>query len=348
LTEVSRKQGGLRSVDDRLVYLKDSKSLLEVPAAVELLRAHGMTPVTNVPAERRSDVVAVIVGLGRFQPNDVNDFPAVRTVARFGAGYDNVDVDGLWSSRRINVSYTPDVSTAEVAEMTLAMMILTLRGIPRDVSGLSSNPTQWRVITRGISLSNATVGIVGCGNIGLAAAGLIAPLAARTLLWNRSGRPVSLRGVGEDRYEQVETLDELAVRSDGISIHLALTPESEGMIGPAFFNKLEVAGRSIALVNTARGNIVDERALLEALSSRVVRDAAIDVWSSEGRPADASAADTVGLLRRHPAVLPTSHIGAFTYGVLQRCAMQCAQNIVAAIDGTVGGFFASPADRGGR
>jgi D-3-phosphoglycerate dehydrogenase / 2-oxoglutarate reductase len=336
-------------MNDRLVYLQDSKSLLEVQAAVELLRVHGMTPVTSVAAERRADVIAIIVGLGRFQSSDVSEFHSVRTVARFGAGYDNVDVDGLWSDRGIKVSYTPDVSTAEVAEMTLAMMILVLRGIPRDIAGLSSNPTQWRPITRGISLADATVGIVGCGNIGLAVANLIAPLAARTLLWNRSRRLVSLQAAGADRYEQVDSLDELAVRSDGISIHLALTPDTEGMIGTPFFGKLSVAGRSIALVNTARGNIVDERALLDALDSKVVRAAAIDVWSKEGRPsaAEASADDTVGLLRRHPAVLATSHIGAFTSGVLQRCAMQCAQNIVAAIDGTAGGFFASPADSRG-
>jgi phosphoglycerate dehydrogenase-like enzyme len=340
-------------MDEWLVYLKDSKSLQDVPAAVDLLRRHGMRPVTTVPPGEKGRVVAIVAGLGRFAQSDADGFPTLRTVARFGAGYDNVDVNGLWAARRIAVSYTPDISTVEVAELALAMMILTLRGAPRDIAGLSSESSRWRVIGRGLSLSEATVGIVGCGRIGLEAARLAAPLAAKTLLWNRSQRRFSLAGVDETRYEHVRDLDELAARADVVSIHLALTPESTGIVGAAFFEKLRVAGRSIALVNTARGNVVDERALLDALNANIVRAAAVDVWSVEGpiaanepRTDRQCEMDTVGLIRRHPAVLPTSHIGAFTRGVLHRCAMQCAHNIVAVVEkkeGESAGFIADPA-----
>jgi phosphoglycerate dehydrogenase-like enzyme len=340
-------------MDERLVYLKDSKSLQEVPAAVDLLGRHGMRPVTSVRSEEVGKVVAVIAGLGRFTQSDANEFPALRTVARFGAGYDNVDVSGLWAARRISVSYTPNASTDEVAELALAMMILTLRGAPCDIAGLSAQSPTWRVIGRGLSLSEATVGIVGCGSIGLAAARLAAPLAAKTLLWNRSRRQLALPGVDMARYEPVWDLDELAKKSDVISIHLALTAHTVGIIGASFFEKIRAAGRSIALVNTARGNVVDEPALLDALNANIVRAAAVDVWSTEGPIAPerseaprGNGTDTVGLLRRHPAVLATSHIGAFTRGVLHRCAIQCARNIIAAVDGEAAemtGFFAEPA-----
>jgi D-3-phosphoglycerate dehydrogenase len=150
-------------------------------------------------------------------------------------------------------------------------------------------------------------------------------LAARTLLWNRTPRPVHLPGVDPSRYESVTDLNELAACCDGVSVHLALTPQTRGIVGAAFFEQVRVAGRSIALVNTARGGIVDEPALLDALKSGTVRDAAVDVWSTEG----AEPTEIVRTLQYHPSVLPTTHIGAFTRGVQHRCAMQVAANIVA-------------------
>jgi D-3-phosphoglycerate dehydrogenase len=160
----------------------------------------------------------------------------------------------------------------------------------------------------------------------------------------------------EDRCQPVENLDTVAERSDVITVHLPLTPQTRGLIGKAFFDKVKAAGRSIALVNTARGGVVDEEALLEALQSGIVRAAAIDVWSLEGPgstldPESTAAPDerdrlrTIGLLRHHPAVLPTSHIGALTTGVLHRCGLQCAQNIVSVVAGERGspGFIATPA-----
>jgi phosphoglycerate dehydrogenase-like enzyme len=356
-------------MNERLVLLRDSFSLLDVPAALELLQRHGMRAVKAVPPESRDQVVAIVAGLQRFCVADATDFPALRTVARFGAGCDNIDVNGLWSARQIAVSYTPNVSSGEVAELAFAMIILTLRGAPRDIAGLAAERAQWRVIGRGVGLSDATVGIVGCGHIGLATARLVAPLAARVLLWNRSKRPVSLPDTAE--YELVDDLHELAARCDVISVHVALTPGSERLIGREFFDAVRASGRSIALVNTARGDVVDEEALLEALETHIVRAAAIDVWSLEGAgsiagaEAAASVADakaaapsspgatptqksrlrTLQRLRQHPAVLATSHIGAFTTGVLERGGMQCARNIIAVVAGAhtgISGHIALP------
>jgi D-3-phosphoglycerate dehydrogenase / 2-oxoglutarate reductase len=209
------------------------------------------------------------------------------------------------------------------------MIILGLRGAPRDIAALAAETSTWRVIERGRSLSDAVVGIVGCGNIGRETAGLVAPLANKTLLWNRSRSSITLNGVDHERYARVDDLDELAARADVVSIHLALNQHTSGFIGSSFFDKVKAAGRSIALVNTSRGDVVDERALLRALHDNVVRAAAIDVWSAEGPQAN----DVVRALRRHPAVLPTSHIGSYTVGNLHRYAMQCARNITALVNG---------------
>jgi D-3-phosphoglycerate dehydrogenase len=176
-----------------------------------------------------------------------------------------------------------------------------------------------------MGLSEAAVGIAGAGSIGLEVARIVAPLAAKVLVWSQRGRTLDLPA----GCETVASLDDLALRADAVTVHLALTETTRGVIGKAFFDMVKANDRRIALVNTSRGSIVDEPALLEALESGAVRSAAIDVWSSEG----AKDSDIVRTLRRHPSVLPTSHIGAFTTGVQQLYATQVARNIIAVSQG---------------
>jgi phosphoglycerate dehydrogenase-like enzyme len=336
--EAARARGGL-------VFLRDSFSILQVPEAAQLVRGHGLMLVREVPAGREGDVVAVVVGLGALGVQDVQRFPNLCAVARFGAGVDNVDVAGLWRERRLTVSCTPSLSNRDVAEFALAMIILALRGAPRDIAALSGERSTWRVVDRGLGLAEATVGIVGCGNIGRETAALVAPLAAHTLLWNRSARSFNLAGVAADRYSFAATdLHELALRADVVSVHVALNAETRGLVGKAFFDRLRATGRAIALVNTSRGDVVDEVALLHALDDGAVYAAAVDVWSAEGQ----RTSETVLALRRHPAVLPTSHIGSHTTGSLYRYAMQCARNIVAVVDGRSDDVAAFVVDPGAK
>jgi D-3-phosphoglycerate dehydrogenase len=313
----------------KLVFLQDSPSLIQVDEAVAILQQHGLETTRTLGPDDAQDVVAVVVGLGRFTTADAERFPRLATVAQFGAGTDNIDVRGLWAKRGLPVSCTPNLSNRHVAELALAMLILALRGAPQDVAGLKSDPFAWRQIPRGRGMSESTIGIVGCGNIGLEAARLIAPLAERTLLWNRTPRTIHLEGVETSKYEVISTLEELAARADAITVHLALTDTTRGLIGAEFFDHIKQAGRHMAVVNTSRGTIVDETALLAALENRSISAAAIDVWSAEG-PNDS---EIVRRLRTHPGVLPTSHIGAFTQGVQHLYAVQVALNIAAAVEG---------------
>jgi len=309
----------------KLVFLRDSPSLIQVDEAVAVLCAHGLTPVRSLAEGEAAEVVAIVTGLGKFPATDAAGYPNLRTVAQFGAGTDNIDVQGLWQSRRIAVTCTPNLSNRHVAEWALALLILTLRAAPRDASGLRAEPFSWRDVPRGLGLSEAVVGVIGCGNIGLEAAALVAPLAAKVLLWNRSAKTIRLPQVDPDRCEVVADLNELAERADAVTVHLALNAGTRGLLGEAFFAR----GRGLALVNTSRGNIVDEAALLVALENGTVKSAGIDVWSTEG----AGTTDIVQALRRHPGVLPSSHIGAFTQGVQRLYAVQVARNIAAIVEG---------------
>ena len=315
--------------------------MLQEPEAIRILEEGGFAVLRELKPGDEQNVIATVLAFGAFTVADAAQFPNLRTVARFGAGYDNIDARGLWDSRKISVSCTPDLSNRDVADLALALTILATRAAPRDIKALGAEKSAWRVIERRLSLSDSTIGIVGCGHIGMETARLIAPLAGRTLLWNRTRKPeidlAALRG----RCEWVDSLDDVAARSDVVSLHVFLNEQTRNMIGAPFFARLKAVGRSIALVNTGRGELVDEAALLQALDDGVVHDAAIDVWSAEG----AKTSEVVLALRRHPAVLPTSHLGAYTTGVRHRYAMQVSRNIVALVDGKpedVAGFVVDP------
>ena len=312
-----------------LVYLQDSPSLAQVADAVALLAEHALVVTRTLGPTDAGRVAAVVIGLGGFTRVDAARFPKLRTVAKFGAGSDGIDVDGLWSDRQVAVSCTAGGGTRDVAEFALALIVLALRGAARDIRHLGGDPTIWRDIPRGISLGDAMTGIVGSGQIGTETGRLLAPLAKRVMFWNRAGRAVTLPGADPARVTTVSDLAILAESADVVSTHVALAPQTTGLIGAAFFDRVRAAGRQVALVNTARGEVVDETALLAALEDGTVRAACIDVWSAEGAKDNAA----VRALRRHPSVLPTSHIGAFTHGVQQRYAMICARNIIAAIAG---------------
>ncbi len=314
---------------ERIVWLRDSFAVLQVPEAVEILRLAGLTPKRELAPEDAPHVAAIIVGLGKFGVEDARLFPNLLTVARFGAGADNVDAKALWAARRIRVSSTIDLATRDVAEFALGLIIMALRGAARDAKALGGNPQTWRVIDRTPALCDATVGIIGAGNIGIETARIVAQLASKVLVWNRSDKPLDLSGIPEGRIERVSSTSEMARRADVVSLHLALGEDTRGLIGKTFFDEVRRAGRSIALVNTARGEIVDETELLVALNDGAVHDAAIDVWSAEG----VRSSEIVIALRAHPRVMATSHIGSHTDGVLTRYAMQCVRNVVALVEG---------------
>ena len=315
-------------ISEPIVYLRDSFSILQSPPAVELLAKHGLTPKKDLSPADDPRVVAVVVGLGQFSLADAARFSNLKTVARFGAGADNIAAQDLWRARRIVSSCTSDLATRDVAEFALGLIILATRGAARDLKGLGATPSKWRVIDRTKALCDSVVAVIGAGNIGLETARLVAPLVSRVLLWNRSSRPLELGDVEPAKIERVTDIGEIARRADTVSLHVALGDETRGLIGEAFFNEVRRARRSVALVNTARGEVVDEAQLLAALDDRTVRDAAIDVWSTEG----VRESDVVKALRAHPSVMATSHIGSHTDGVLHRYATQCVRNVAALVE----------------
>ncbi|MFQ5783978.1 MAG: 2-hydroxyacid dehydrogenase [Alphaproteobacteria bacterium] len=194
--------------------------------------------------------------------------PELRLVVFLSTGassYIDFDVARRLGVRVRNVASYGDRT---VAEHALALMLAAARDLAAMDRGVRAG--EWRP-RDGVELAGKTLGLVGLGGVGRALAGIAAPFGMRVIGWNRSGVPAGLacEAVG---------LDELLARADVVSLHLALNDETRGLIDR---RRLGLMRSNAILVNTARGALVDEVALAEALEARKLRHAALDVFGEE-------------------------------------------------------------------
>jgi lactate dehydrogenase-like 2-hydroxyacid dehydrogenase len=211
--------------------------------------------------------------------------PRLRIVANYGAGVDNVDLDAA-RARGVLVANTPDVLTDATAELAIALTLALLRRVAEG-DRLIRRRAEWEFSLEfmlGESLRGKSFGVVGAGRIGRAAARLAEALGARPLLAGRD-----------------DPLDELLAAADVVSVHCPLTAETRHLIDAA---ALACMKPTAVLVNTARGAIVDEAALVAALRDRSIAGAALDVFEHEPGV-------TAALLEMENVVL-TPHVGSAT------------------------------------
>lgn len=188
--------------------------------------------------------------------------PQLRVVANYGVGVDNVDLAAA-RTRNVLVANTPDVLTDDVAELTIALTLALLRRVAEGDRLLRAE-ARWSFSIEfmlGETLRGKTFGVVGPGRIGRAAGALAAGLGAH----------VVYAGRGDDLAALLDT-------ADVVSVHVPLAPETRHLIDAAAFARMR---RSAVLVNTARGSVVDERALIAALRDGVIAGAALDVYENE-------------------------------------------------------------------
>jgi glyoxylate reductase len=245
--------------------------------------------------------------------------PRLRAISSCSVGLDHVDLAAA-SARRIPVGHTPGVLTETTADLALALMLAAARRIPeadRFVRAGSWTPErQWEPdLLLGRDLHGATVGLVGLGAIGQAVARRLAGFGGRILGWTRSGRAVP--GV------EPATLPELLASSDFVSLHVALTDETRGLLGP---EAIAVLKSGAILVNTARGGLVDETALADALRSGALAAAGLDVFEQE--PLDPGSP----LLDLDNVVL-APHVGSASVRTRTRMADLAVDNLLAALAG---------------
>jgi glyoxylate reductase len=235
--------------------------------------------------------------------------PELRIVANFGVGYDSVDVEEA-TRRGIVVSNTPDVLTGATAELTIALLLALLRRVAEG-DRLVRRRNDWALAPTfmlGEGLAGKTLGIVGLGRIGNEVARLAQGFGMRI---------VHTRGSGP--YEELP-LDRLLAEADVVTLHVPLTPETRHLIGR---RELAIMRAEAVLVNVARGSIVDEEALVKALTAGEIAGAALDVYEHEPKV-------SAGLLELENVVL-TPHLGSATHAARQAMGMLCAEALEAVL-----------------
>jgi len=220
-----------------------------------------------------ADIVYNIRSTSIFSRNVMKKCPRLKLIAIYGVGYDNVDVSAA-SEMGITVANTPGYSTIAVSEMSLSLMLAVAHKIVQSDRNIRTGG--W---ARGYSsqLYGKTLGVVGTGNVGQRMIQLGKAIGMKVIAWTLHPSPERATEYGVE----FVTLEELMRQSDVVSIHVLGVPQTDKLIGKC---ELALMKPSAILINTARGSVVDEIALVEALQSGMIAGAGLDVFANEPLP----------------------------------------------------------------
>jgi D-3-phosphoglycerate dehydrogenase len=234
----------------------------------------------------------------------------LRFIGRAGVGVDNIDVEAA-TRRGIVVINSPRSNTVSTAEQTFALMLAWAREVPRAHTTVTSG--RWdRDSFRGVELSGKTLGIVGLGRVGREVASRAIALGMRVIAFDPAIDAAEAAGLGA----RWMSLADVIAHSDWITLHAPLGPETKHLIGADEIARMK---RGVVVVNCARGGIVDEDALADALEAGHVAGVAMDVFENE--PPGSSR------LFAHPRSVFAPHLGAATVDAQRRVATDVAESI---------------------
>lgn len=235
----------------------------------------------------------------------------LKVVGRAGAGVDNVDIPAA-SKRGIAVENTPGGNTVTTGEHAVALMCALARNIPQGTAGIKAGKWDRKLI--GVELLGKTLGIVGIGRVGSIVTRRAQGFQMQVIAFD----PFISKDKAAELGVELVTLEEVYKRSDFISVHSPLTPETKHMIGAKQFAMMK---KGVRIINAARGGIIDEPALADAIKSGHVAGAALDVFEQEPPAAD-------NPLLALPQVICTPHLGASTAEAQENVAVAIAEQLV--------------------
>jgi len=248
---------------------------------------------------------ALVVRSTRVERAAVEAADALRLVVRAGAGTNTIDTDAA-AEHGIRVCNVPGRNALAVAELTLGLLLAIDRSIPDNVADLRAGRWNKKKYSVAEGLFGRSIGIVGLGAIGLAVAERAAAFGMRVHVIGKAGRPADvadrLAGVGA---VEIDSLEALAERCDVLSFHVPASEQTSGLVNEALLQRMPAGA---VILNTARGDLVDEQALIRAMDAKGIR-AGIDVYMDEP---SAGEGEFDSALARHPNVYGTHHIGAST------------------------------------
>jgi D-3-phosphoglycerate dehydrogenase len=289
------------------------------PAGVELLRAHFDVDVdSESPIDEIIGVYDAIVirSATKLTADLIARADRLKVIGRAGVGVDNVDVEAATRSGII-VANAPESTVVSAAEHTIGLLVALARNIPQAHAALKQG--RWeRSAYGGVELGGKTLGVLGFGRIGQQVARRALGLGMRVVAFDPFVAAERFRELGAER---VETVAEIYDVADFLTLHLPLDAETRGSLDAAAFASMR---DGVRIVNAARGELVDEDALLAALQSGKVAGAALDVFSSEPYSGPLLELDTV---------VVTPHLAASTGEAQDRAGVIVAEQVVAALEG---------------
>lgn len=270
------------------------------------------------------DADAILARLGVVTAGVIHAAPHLRIIARHGAGSDGVDLPAA-TARGVIVTTTGPANAGAVAEYTIALLLGLLRKVIAADAGMREGLWSREPLVGG-ALEGSTLGIVGCGAVGMRVARVAQAFGMEVLASEPGRRDAPLPSVPTVK------LDELLRRSDVVSLHLRLVPENAGIIDAAAIAAMKPGA---VLVNTARGELVDEAALIAALKTGHLAGAALDTYAVEPLPPDSP-------LRSMPNVLLSPHVAGQTGSAMVRVGHAAVQAILDEFDGRCPAFVVNP------
>jgi D-3-phosphoglycerate dehydrogenase len=268
-----------------------------------------------------ADADAVLVrSATRIDAEALSHAPKLKVVARAGVGLDNVDIKAA-TTAGVMVVNAPTSNIVSAAELTIGHILSLARRIPAAHASLSSGAWKRSSFT-GAELFEKTVGIVGLGRIGALVAARLNAFDMRVIAYD----PYVTSARAQQLGVQLVTLDELVAEVDFLTIHMPRTPETTGMIGAEQFAAMKPTA---FVVNVARGGLIDEAALHEALVAGEIAGAGLDVFTSEPPAEGGTAAELLAL----PNVVVTPHLGASTEEAQEKAGVSVARSVRLALGG---------------
>ena len=293
------------------------------PKGIELLQKEFEVDVRDkISAEELLEIIPqydalMVRSASKVTAEVINRAEKLKIIGRAGVGVDNIDIPAA-TAKGIIVINSPGGNTIAATEHTMAMMLAMSRNIP--IANETMQKGEWnRKQYVGVELRNKTLGVIGMGRIGSGVAKRAMAFDMNVIAYD----PYINEDRAKDLGVTVGTLDDVITQSDFITVHMPLTPDTKGMIGMEQMKKMK---KGVRLVNCARGGIIVEEDLAEAVKQGIVAGAAIDVFTSEPVGADHP---LVGV----PGIVLTPHLGASTVEAQVGVSLDVSEGILAALKG---------------
>jgi D-3-phosphoglycerate dehydrogenase len=298
------------------------------PRGIDLLRGVGSVDVVPHTISEEgllahlSEAEGVLLRRGRMTRRLIEGAPRLKIIARHGVGVDSVDLAAL-RDRKLLLTTTGDANSVAVAEYTMALLLASARHIPAAAADVRDGT--WRPASYlGIQLDGRTLGIVGFGQIGRLVCRRALAFGMKVLVFDPFVDQAAIEHEGGVK----GTYERLLSESDFLSFHVRLNGDTEGMFGR---RQLAQVKPGVRIVNTARGGICDEAALVEGLDRDIIAGVALDTFADEPLPADHP-------LRKHPRAVLTPHIAGQTKDAMIAMSVNAALAIIDCIEGRVPKF----------